>query len=215
MILKRHYVTYGVFAGAILVLAGCSAAGTSAATSASAAAKDTSPASAAASPASAAVSPASAAASSPAAGTAQSSAAGSGSSVSQCLTADLSVTATAAAGQPAAQVDVTFTNKGGSTCSLFGYPGVDLRTNDGTESVPRKSGATKTQVTLTPGQHTVAVIEYPANDSGGTGVSITSMVVTPPNETHSVTIEWPGGSLPVTDGSGSQTLDVSPVGSAS
>jgi Protein of unknown function (DUF4232) len=208
MILKRHYVTYGVFAGAILVLAGCSGAGTSAATSASAAAKDTSPPSAA-SP------PASAAASSPAAGTAQSSAAGSGSSVSQCLTADLSVTATAAAGQPAAQVDVTFTNKGGSTCSLFGYPGVDLRTNDGTESVPRKSGATKTQVTLTPGQHTVAVIEYPANDSGGTGVSITSMVVTPPNETHSVTIEWPGGSLPVTDGSGSQTLDVSPVGSAS
>jgi hypothetical protein len=208
MILKRHYVTYGVFAGAILVLAGCSGAGTSAATSASAAANDTSPASAA-SP------PASAAASSPAAGTAQSSAAGSGSSVSQCLTADLSVTATAAAGQPAAQVDVTFTNKGGSTCSLFGYPGVDLRTNDGTESVPRKSGATKTQVTLTPGQHTVAVIEYPANDSGGTGVSITSMVVTPPNETHSVTIEWPGGSLPVTDGSGSQTLDVSPVGSAS
>lgn len=208
MILKRHYVTYGVFAGAILVLAGCSAAGTSAATSASAAAKDTSPASAA-SP------PASAAASTPAAGTAQSSAAGSESSVSQCLTADLSVTATAAAGQPAAQVDVTFTNKGGSTCSLFGYPGVDLRTNDGTESVPRKSGATKTQVTLTPGQHTVAVIEYPANDSGGTGVSITSMVVTPPNETHSVTIEWPGGSLPVTDGSGSQTLDVSPVGPAS
>jgi hypothetical protein len=208
MILKRHYVTYGVFAGAILVLAGCSGAGTSAATSASAAAKDTSPASAASSPASAA-------ASSPAAGTAQSSAAGSGSSVSQCLTADLSVTATAAAGQPAAQVDVTFTNKGGSTCSLFGYPGVDLRTNDGTESVPRKSGATKSQVTLTPGQHTVAVIEYPANDSGGTGVSITSMVVTPPNETHSVTIEWPGGSLPVTDGSGSQTLDVSPVGSAS
>jgi Protein of unknown function (DUF4232) len=205
MKLKRHYITYGVFSGAIIALAGCSGASSSVAASASAAANNTSPASAAAS------SPAA----SPAAGTTQSGASGSGSSGGQCLTADLSVTATAAAGQPEAQVDVTFTNKGGSACSLYGYPGVDLKTNDGTMPVPRKSGATKTQVTLSPGQHTVAVIEYPANDSGGTGVSITSMVVTPPNETHPVTIQWPGGSLPVTDGSSSQPMDVSPVGSAS
>ena len=50
----------------------------------------------------------------------------------------------------------------------------------------------------------------------GHGLVSTQFFMTPPpNETHSVTIEWPGGSLPVTDGSGSQTLDVSPVGSAS
>lgn len=205
MKLKRHYITYGVFSGAIIALAGCSGASSSAATSATAAANASA----------AATSPASTAASSPAAGPTQSSVSGSGSSSSQCLTADLSITATRVTGQPEAQVDVTFTNKGGSACSLYGYPGVDLKTNDGTMSVPRKSGAAETQVTLSPGQHTVAVIEYPANTSGGTGVSITSMVVTPPNETHSVTIQWPGGSLPVTDGSSSQPMDVSPVGSAS
>lgn len=201
MELKRHHITYGVFVGAILVVAGCSSTGSSAATSASVAPTDTSAASAAAS--------------SPAAGTAQGSVSGSGSSGGQCLTSDLSITATGVTGQSESRVDVTFTNNGGSACSLYGYPGVDLKTNDGTMSVPRKSGATKTQVTLTPGQHTVAVVEYPANNSGGTGVGITSMVVTPPNETHPVTVSWPGGSLPVTDGSSSQPMDVSPVGSAS
>jgi hypothetical protein len=206
MELKRPYAACGLITGAILMLSGCNGTGTSAAistsaaTGASTAAENTSPATVAASPA--------------APGSNQSSGGGSGSTGGQCLTSGLSVTATAVAGRSEAQVDVTFTNKGGSSCSLYGYPGVDLQTNVGANPVQRKSGASRTKVTLAPGQHTVAVIEYPVNNSGGTGIGVTSMVVTPPSETHSVTIPWPGGSLPVTDGSDPRPMDVSPVGSA-
>lgn len=57
-------------------------------------------------------------------------------------------------------------------------------------------------------------ITYPINDSGGSGVRITGLVVTPPDETKSVTLDWPGGSsLPVTDGSGTP-VRVGPLGSA-
>ncbi|MET9661087.1 DUF4232 domain-containing protein, partial [Streptomyces sp. NPDC006510] len=54
----------------------------------------------------------------------------------------------------------------------------------------------------------------PINTSGGSGVRVTGLVVTPPDETKSVTLDWPGAdSLPVTDGAGSQ-VKVGPMGSA-
>lgn len=57
-------------------------------------------------------------------------------------------------------------------------------------------------------------VSYPVNDTGGSGVRITALVVTPPDETKSVTLEWPGAAtLPVTDGAGSP-VRAGPVGSA-
>ncbi|MFF5804346.1 hypothetical protein [Streptomyces sp. NPDC012746] len=57
-------------------------------------------------------------------------------------------------------------------------------------------------------------VNCPLNTSGGSGVRITGLVVTPPDETKSVTLTWPGAAtLPVTDGSGSP-VKVGPIGSA-
>ncbi|MEU6335015.1 DUF4232 domain-containing protein [Streptomyces cellulosae] len=68
-------------------------------------------------------------------------------------------------------------------------------------------------VVLKDGKSVSFAVTYPVNDSGGSGVDVTGLVVTPPNETKSVTLDWPGTSLPVTDGSGTP-VKVGPIGSA-
>ncbi|MFK0116667.1 DUF4232 domain-containing protein [Streptomyces sp. NPDC090994] len=131
-----------------------------------------------------------------------------------CSTDALEVTATDATigGDPEGMVAVTFKNGGGQDCILSGYAGVDLKTNAGDLSAER-TGQDSDPVTLADGESVSFGITYPVNDSGGSGVRITGLVVTPPNETKSVTLDWPGAaSLPVTDGSGS-TVKVGPMGS--
>lgn len=57
-------------------------------------------------------------------------------------------------------------------------------------------------------------VNYPLDTTGGSGVRVTGLVVTPPDETKSVTLTWPGAAtLPVTDGAGSP-IKVGPIGSA-
>ncbi len=108
---------------------------------------------------------------------------------------------------------VELKNSGGRDCVISGYAGVDLKTNAGTVSAKR-TGQETTSSILKNGKSTYFPIEYPFNKSGGSGVRITALVVTPPNETKSVTLDWPGAAtLPVTDGSGAP-VKVGPVGSA-
>ncbi|MFF3498394.1 DUF4232 domain-containing protein [Streptomyces sp. NPDC003247] len=132
-----------------------------------------------------------------------------------CRTDELEVTAsdTTITGDAEGSVAVTFKNGGGHDCTLSGYAGVDLKTSAGDLSAER-SGQASDPVTLKDGESVSFGIVYPLNDSGGSGVSITGLVVTPPNETKSVTLAWPGaGTLPVTDGTGS-SVTVGPMGSA-
>ncbi|MEU6447349.1 DUF4232 domain-containing protein [Streptomyces sp. NPDC046979] len=110
-------------------------------------------------------------------------------------------------------VAVELTNGGGRECAISGYAGVDLKTNSGTLSAKR-SGEPVVPGTLKDGETVAFGIHYPINDSGGSGVRITGLVVTPPDETKSVTLDWPGAAtLPVTDGTGSP-VKVGPIGSA-
>ncbi|MFD0053852.1 DUF4232 domain-containing protein [Streptomyces sp. NPDC005047] len=110
-------------------------------------------------------------------------------------------------------VAVELTNGGGRECAISGYAGVDLKTNSGTLSAKR-SGEPVVPGTLEDGETVAFGIHYPINDSGGSGVRITGLVVTPPDETKSVTLDWPGAAtLPVTDGTGSP-VKVGPIGSA-
>ncbi|MEV8544869.1 DUF4232 domain-containing protein [Streptomyces sp. NPDC051572] len=146
-------------------------------------------------------------------------AAGTGSDVNakagQCRTDELEVTAkdNTIDGDPNATVVVEFKNGGGRDCTISGYAGVDLKTNAGTVSAKRTGQAT-TSAVLKNGKSTYFPVNYPFNKSGGSGVRITGLVVTPPNETKSVTLAWPGAAtLPVTNGSGS-SVTVGPVGSA-
>ncbi|GAA2740225.1 DUF4232 domain-containing protein [Kitasatospora cinereorecta] len=133
----------------------------------------------------------------------------------KCRTADLTITAAdrTISGDADHTVVVELKNHSGKDCTLSGYAGVDLKTSAGTVSAKRSGEPVVTGVVAN-GKSTYFGIVYPANTSGGSGVRITGLVVTPPDETQSVTLSWPGsGSLPVTDGSGSP-VKIGPMGSA-
>lgn len=133
----------------------------------------------------------------------------------KCRTDELEITAIDATvgGDDRGTVAVDLKNGGGRDCTLEGYAGVDLKTNAGTLSAKR-TGEQAPTVVLADGDTVTFGITYPVNDTGGSGVRITGLVVTPPNETKSVTLDWPGAaSLPVTDGSGTP-VQVGPMGSA-
>ncbi|MFC7886792.1 DUF4232 domain-containing protein [Streptomyces sp. NPDC057376] len=138
-----------------------------------------------------------------------------GKAAAKCRTDELEITATDATigGDDRGTVAVDLKNGGGRDCSLAGHAGVDLKTNSGTLSAER-TGEPAPSVVLKDGERITFGITYPINDSGGSGVRITGLVVTPPDETKSVTLDWPGGAtLPVTDGSGTP-VQVGPLGSA-
>ncbi|MEV5506914.1 DUF4232 domain-containing protein [Streptomyces orinoci] len=148
----------------------------------------------------------------------QGAAAGTGSKESgkaaNCRTDELRITAKDGTidGDPEGTVVVELKNRGGHSCAISGYAGVDLKTNAGSLSAKR-TGERAPSIILKAGQSTAFGISYPVNKTGGSGVRITGLLVTPPNETKTVSLPWPGGAtLPVTDGSGSQ-VKVGPIGS--
>ncbi|MET9728359.1 DUF4232 domain-containing protein [Streptomyces zaomyceticus] len=133
----------------------------------------------------------------------------------RCRTGDLEITATdnTIEGDPDGTVVVELKNSGGRDCVVSGYAGVDLRTDAGPLSAKR-TGARTTPITLKSGKSTAFGITYPVNRTGGSGVRVTGLLVTPPNETKTVALAWPGAAtLPVTEGPGSP-VKVGPVGSA-
>lgn len=82
---------------------------------------------------------------------------------------------------------VNLKNTGSAVCTLKGFPGVDLKSKYGTISANRSS-LTPPRVSVKPGEETRFTLHFPPNNSGGSGVTFTSLVVTPPNETHSHTL---------------------------
>ncbi|MFC1433407.1 DUF4232 domain-containing protein [Streptacidiphilus sp. N1-3] len=137
----------------------------------------------------------------------------------RCTTANLGFTdgpdnGPQAVGDTEAARVVKLTNRGGSSCTLYGFPGVDLKTNAGTLSVSRSKKSSQ-RITLKPGGSALITITYPVNTGGGSGIRVDSMVITPPGETHSHTMAWAEGSFPVEDGSGHSVLEVDPVTSFS
>lgn len=109
-------------------------------------------------------------------------------------------------------VTVTFKNVAGSDCRISGFPGVDLKTSLGdTFSVDRNGEQAVPQI-LKEGETAAFNITFPVNNSGGSGVRPTGMVVTPPNEVEPFTLTWPAGTLAVTDGEDSGKMEVGPVG---
>ncbi len=132
---------------------------------------------------------------------------GGGSGSSACQTANLSFSTSHGMGE--GELLINLKNSGSSSCSMHGFPGVDLKGQYGTVSATRsaKSGAT---VTLAPGQTAYVTLHYPPNTSGGSGVTFTSLVVTPPNTFSSHTMPV-GINVPAGDSS-APTMTVDPVG---
>ncbi|MFG2172496.1 DUF4232 domain-containing protein [Streptomyces niveus] len=138
-----------------------------------------------------------------------------GGGAEKCRTDDLNISATdgTISGDTEGMVVVEFKNLGGKDCVLAAYAGVDLKTGSGSLSAERTGQEADTTV-LKDGESTFFGVTYPMNDSGGSGVSVSALLVTPPNETKSFSVEWPSSNtLPVTDGSGS-SVKVGPMGSA-
>ncbi|MFI7005441.1 DUF4232 domain-containing protein [Streptomyces sp. NPDC050145] len=112
-------------------------------------------------------------------------------------------------------VTVTFKNVGSAECRISGFPGVDIKTSLGdTFSVDRNGEQAVPQI-LKEGDTAAFNITFPVNNSGGSGVKLTDMVVTPPNETEPFTLRWPAGTLAVTDGEDGGKMELSPVGKVS
>jgi hypothetical protein len=119
----------------------------------------------------------------------------------RCPTASLDV-ALGAANQTAStqyQVPIVFTNVSALPCSLLGFPGADFgAAGAGAVSLVR-TAVKPVRVSLAPGQQAHAVLTYlagpdPTCDAGGPWTPST-LTVTPPDDTTSVQIPWPGGSV--------------------
>ncbi|MFJ5807594.1 DUF4232 domain-containing protein [Streptomyces sp. NPDC093093] len=133
----------------------------------------------------------------------------------KCRTDDLEITAVdgTVGGDTEGTVAVQLKNRGGKDCTLSEYAGVDVKTASGSLSAKR-TGEHPGATTLKKGAAVSFGVTYPLNTSGGSGVRLTGLVVTPPDETKSVTLAWPGAAtLPVTEGNGSP-VKVGPIGSA-
>ncbi|QIY72975.1 DUF4232 domain-containing protein [Streptomyces sp. RLB1-33] len=140
-----------------------------------------------------------------------------GTGASRCHTAGLGFSFGAGDGKVSSsddqqQLAVVLKNKTSAACTIQGFPGVDLKSSGGSWSLTR-SGATPKKVTLAAGSSTTFTITFlPWNQGSGTEFKATSVVVTPPNETTSTTLAWPGGSVLLQDGATHPGTYTGPVG---
>jgi hypothetical protein len=112
-------------------------------------------------------------------------------------------------------VTVQFKNGGGRDCAVNGYAGVDLKTADGSTISVDRNGEKAYPAVLKDGESAAFNITFPVNNTGGSGVRPTKILITPPNETKYVSVAWPAGSLPASDGSGGVKLAIGPANKVS
>jgi hypothetical protein len=122
-------------------------------------------------------------------------------SVERCHTGGLRVTLGAPQGQPGQQrtVGLVFTNTSGASCTMRGYPGVNLvqTTSDQWELV-RQQDPVQT-VTLAPAASAHATLTFYQWSASVPNVKFVpaSLFVTPPDETTHATIGWLPGIIVV------------------
>ncbi|MFJ2767393.1 DUF4232 domain-containing protein [Streptomyces sp. NPDC087300] len=109
-----------------------------------------------------------------------------------CKTADLAIDAAdAAPDETEGRINITMINRGSTTCSATGFAGVDIKDEDNTSNPVERGQAQPRITTLKPGDAAVFNLSYTNDTSGKSLASPTNIIVTPPNETHSVTLDWP------------------------
>ena len=115
-----------------------------------------------------------------------------GSKVTFCKTQDLAIDAADAAPDAnEGRINITMINRGSTTCSATGFAGVDIKDEDNTSNPIERGQAQPRVTTLKPGDAAVFNLAYTIDSSGDSLASPTNIIVTPPNETHSVTLDWP------------------------
>ncbi|MFE6891507.1 DUF4232 domain-containing protein [Streptomyces sp. NPDC057694] len=117
-----------------------------------------------------------------------------GSKVTFCKSEDLAIDAAdAAPGGGEGRINITMINRGSTTCSATGFAGVDIKDADHTSNPIERGRAQPRITTLKPGDAAVFDLAYTIDSSGNSLSSPTAILVTPPNETHTVTLPWPTG----------------------
>ncbi|WP_007510531.1 DUF4232 domain-containing protein [Pseudofrankia saprophytica] len=129
------------------------------------------------------------------------------SAVGRCGTADLAAALSAPppAGTSQSTVHVTFRNRSSARCSLYGYPGVELREAGGDVwDLVRSPLVARTLIVLAPGDRAHATLTYlPTSPSDGTGnpaFTPATVALTPPDERTQLVVPWKGGPLVRQDG---------------
>ncbi|GGU45526.1 hypothetical protein GCM10010211_06740 [Streptomyces albospinus] len=85
-------------------------------------------------------------------------------------------------------------NIGKASCTLDGFPGVQIKGTDGTTWDLRRSAKKPAPVTLKPGAHTQFTIELlPTTGKDDKKVEPGLVTVTPPNEKKPFALKWPYG----------------------
>ncbi|WP_406507894.1 DUF4232 domain-containing protein [Streptomyces sp. NBC_00212] len=111
-----------------------------------------------------------------------------------CKTEDLAIDATnAAPDKTSGRINITMVNRGSTTCSATGFAGVDIKDADNTSNPIGRGPAQPRITTLKPGDAAVFDLAYTIDNSGHSLSNPTNLQVTPPNETHTVTLNWPAG----------------------
>ncbi|MFD9495833.1 DUF4232 domain-containing protein [Streptomyces sp. NPDC060005] len=115
-----------------------------------------------------------------------------GAKVTFCKTADLAIDAVdAAPDKTSGRINITMINRGSTTCSATGFAGVDIKDADHTSN-PIERGPAQPRITiLKPGDTAIFDLAYTIDATGNSLSSPTDILVTPPNETHSVNLDWP------------------------
>ncbi|OAR22184.1 hypothetical protein A8W25_29475 [Streptomyces sp. ERV7] len=117
-----------------------------------------------------------------------------GGKVTFCKTADLAIDArNAAPDKVSGRIDITMVNRGSTTCSATGFAGVDIKDADHTSNPIERGHAQPRITTLKPGEAAVFNLAYDIEGTGHSLASPTDILVTPPNETHTVSLKWPAG----------------------
>ncbi|MEU2561073.1 DUF4232 domain-containing protein [Streptomyces longispororuber] len=117
-----------------------------------------------------------------------------GAKVTFCKSQNLAIDAQdAAPDESSGRIDITMTNRGSTTCSATGFAGVDIKDADHTTTPIERGRAQPRVTTLEPGDTAVFNLAYEIDNSGESLTSPTHILITPPNETHSVTLQWPAG----------------------
>ncbi|MFJ5725229.1 DUF4232 domain-containing protein [Streptomyces sp. NPDC093149] len=117
-----------------------------------------------------------------------------GGKVTFCKTEDLAIDARdAAPDKDSGRIDITMINRGSTTCSATGFAGVDIKDADHTSNPIERGHAQPRITTLKPGDAAVFNLAYDIDTTGGSLASPTNILVTPPNETHTVNLKWPAG----------------------
>ncbi|MFI0976049.1 DUF4232 domain-containing protein [Streptomyces sp. NPDC021093] len=111
-----------------------------------------------------------------------------------CKTEDLAIDArNAATDKDSGRIDITMINRGSTTCSATGFAGVNIKDADNTSNPIERGRAEPRITTLKPGDAAVFNLAYDIDNTGNSLAHPTHIQVTPPNETHTVSLNWPAG----------------------